>query len=251
MPMAMAQPCVAKPFVSAPVLMPMQAPKVAKPPQPKVAKPPPPPPPPKPPPPPPVPVRTATGPRTYVKMTSRKRQLSDELVRLGKVRSDGTLTSLPRVVRVEAPDTAPEDEEDSDASPPVFSVGDRVEARQTAEGLVGAWYSGEVVAEEEDTDRVHVKYDHFFDEEDETQHEVEIVERSQLRPEPAPPPVGWLQRAAIGAALELELEEGWWPVELVQKRLKGGKVDLHKVWSRMYDKTHTVASKRLRPAPAQ
>ena len=90
-----------------------------------------------------------------------------------------------------------------------------------------------------------------------------------------------------GAKLELFLEEGWWyacstpaslkermhaerlllavsllpfthtslppppcehrPVELIKKKV-GGK-DSHKVWSPMYDKYHTVPSKRLRPDP--
>ena len=37
------------------------------------------------------------------------------------------------------------------------------------------------------------------------------------------------------------------PVELIKKKV-GGK-DSHKVWSPMYDKYHTVPSKRLRPDP--
>ena len=37
------------------------------------------------------------------------------------------------------------------------------------------------------------------------------------------------------------------PVELIKKKV-GGK-DAHKVWSPMYDKYHTVPSKRLRPDP--
>ena len=86
-------------------------------------------------------------------------------------------------------------------------------------------------------------------------HQVELVEKRRLRVEPPPPPPNWLSKCKEGswnpvrqgAKLELFLEEGWWPVELIKKKV-GGK-DSHKVWSPMYDKYHTVPSKRLRPDP--
>ena len=82
--------------------------------------------------------------RTYIKMVSRKRQLSDQLVRTGKVRFYNYFNSqLPLE--------------------PLWVVGMRVEIQQTAEGLVGAWYRGEVVTAGSET--AHVRYDDFFDEE--------------------------------------------------------------------------------------
>ena len=103
------------------------------------------------------------------------------------------------------------------------------------------------LVEEVDETMVRVRYDDFFDEEDETQHEVEAVKRAQLRAVPAEPPPNWMQSVKVGARLEIHVEEGWWPVRLRQKRV-GGK-DLYRVESCDYDKTHMVSSKRLRPAP--
>ena len=44
-----------------------------------------------------------------------------------------------------------------------WTIGMRAEAQQTAEGLVGAWYRGEII--EVGSETVHIRYDDFFDEE--------------------------------------------------------------------------------------
>lgn len=166
-----------------------------------------------------------------------------------------------------------EEEAPRDGAGAAFGVGDRVEVRQVTEGLQNSWYRGELV-EVVDDESVMVQYDDFFDETDETQHEVESVRRDRLRAEvhatvdrtedlsmrllltcpvfdlleqPPPPPSNWMHRVLVGACLEIRIEEGWWPVRLLQKRV-GGK-DMHKVESRDYEKVHMVSSKRLRPAP--
>ena len=124
-----------------------------------------------------------------------------------------------------------------------FQVDSLVEVRGSEEGFLGSWYAARVLEAKEGRQavRLHLCY-LAFQEEDGSLWE-DWLDHPMVRPMPPNRSDDFVDALKKGSALEVNIEEGWWEVELVSREGPNFLVE-----SKRYKVQHVVQIEKLRPA---
>ena len=124
-----------------------------------------------------------------------------------------------------------------------LSLDSLVEVRGSEEGFLGSWYAARVLEAKEGRQavRLHLCY-LAFQEEDGSLWE-DWLDHPMVRPMPPNRSDDFVDALKKGSALEVNIEEGWWEVELVSREGPNFLVE-----SKRYKVQHVVQIEKLRPA---
>ena len=125
----------------------------------------------------------------------------------------------------------------------LYAPGSHVEVRGLDEGFLGSWYQCQVLEAREarSTIRLRVRY-LAFQEEDGSFWE-DWFDQQNVRPMPPDHDPSFILELKKGQPLEIDIEEGWWEVEL-----SGRDGPNYLVTAKRYKVQHIVPLERLRPA---
>lgn len=133
------------------------------------------------------------------------------------------------------------------ALPCLGSAGQHVEVRGLEEGFLGSWYAARVLEAREARSSIRLRLCYLAFQEEDGSFWEDWLDLQHVRPMPPDHVPGFITELKKGAPLEINIEEGWWEVELC------GREGAHEgaqyvVESRRYKVQHTVPLSQLRPA---
>ena len=123
------------------------------------------------------------------------------------------------------------------------SSGERVEVCLHDAGWEGSWYGADV--RKVRGSRAHVRYAELTEEYDVKKRLEQWVDAADLRPlPPAEPPEGFARALRVGASAQLQLNDGWWQVQISAVRKRA---NAFAVVAPLYNTSHEAPITSLRP----
>jgi hypothetical protein len=127
----------------------------------------------------------------------------------------------------------------------LYAPGKHVEVRGLDEGFLGSWYQCLVLEAREARSTIRLRLRYLAFQEEDGSFWEDWFDQQNVRPMPPDHDPSFILELKKGQPLEINIEEGWWEVEL-----SGRDGPNYLVTAKRYKVQHVVPLERLRPSPS-